>query len=139
MKRKTVFNKKVLAKNPGEVIFSKGDLVQIYQSDLDYTFKTEQKLLPKWSTPQRVVARHLNSNTLETLNGDPLPGFFSTRRLRRFIPKEGTRLAEEQQPLREQQARAQEEVTDSPAIAEGRLRTNPNDEYQGEDSPDRST
>ena len=33
-----------------------GDLVQIYQSDLDYTFKTERKLLPKWSPPQRVVS-----------------------------------------------------------------------------------
>jgi transposase InsO family protein len=101
LKRKTAFDRKVLAKNPGEVIFHKGDLVQIYRSDLDYTFKTERKLLPKWSTPQRVVARHLNSYELETLNGDPLPGSFSTRRLRKFIPKEGTKLAEEQRVLEE--------------------------------------
>ena len=50
--RKTAFDKKVLFKTPGEVIFSKGQLVQIYRSDLDYTYKTEHKLLPKWSTPQ---------------------------------------------------------------------------------------
>ena len=97
LKRKTAFDRRVLAQSPGEVIFSKGHLVQIYRSDLDYTFKTERKLLPKWSTPQRVVSRRLNAYVLETLNGDPLPGTFSSRRLRRFIPKEGTRLAEEQE------------------------------------------
>lgn len=81
LKRKTTYDRRVLAQKPGEVIFSKGQLVQIYRSDLDYTFKTERKLLPKWSTPQRVVKRHLNSYTLETLHGDPIPGFFSARRL----------------------------------------------------------
>ena len=55
MKRKTVFNKRILTKNPGEVIFLKGQLIQIYRNNLDYTFKTERKLLPKWSTPHRVV------------------------------------------------------------------------------------
>ena len=101
LKRKTAFDKRVLTQRPGEVIFSKGQLVQIYRSDLDYTFKTERKLLPKWSTPQRITARHLNSYVLETLNGDPLPGSFSARRLRRFIPREGTRLAEEQKQIEE--------------------------------------
>ena len=101
LKRKAAFDKRVLAKNPGEVVFSKGDLVQIYRKDLDYTFKTECKLLPKLSTLQRVAARHLNSYELETLNGDPLPGSFSTRRLWRFLPKEGTTLAEEQRLLKE--------------------------------------
>jgi hypothetical protein len=43
----------------------------------------------------------LNSYTLETLSGEPLPGSFSARRLRRFIPREGTKLAEEQK-LREE-------------------------------------
>ena len=55
LRRKATFNRKVLARNPGEVTFSKGQLVQIYRSDLDYTFKTEHKLLPKWSTPQRIA------------------------------------------------------------------------------------
>jgi hypothetical protein len=99
LKRKATFDRRVLAKTPGEVIFSKGHLVQIYRSDLDYTFKTERKLLPKWSTLQRVVSRHLNSYVLETLKGEALPGSFSSRRLRRFIPKEGTKLAEEQRAI----------------------------------------
>jgi transposase InsO family protein len=96
IRRKGAFDKKVLAQQPGEVVFSKGDLVQIYRSDLDYTFKTEHKLLPKWSIPHRIKSRHLNSYVLESLNGDQLPGSFSARRLRRFLPKEGTMLAEEQ-------------------------------------------
>ncbi|TFK71091.1 hypothetical protein BDN72DRAFT_747929, partial [Pluteus cervinus] len=48
------FDKRVDARKPGEVVFSIGDLVQVYRNDLDYTFKTEQKLLPKWSPPHRV-------------------------------------------------------------------------------------
>ena len=66
-------------------------------------------MLPKWSTPQRVVKRHLNSYTLETLHGDPIPGFFSARRLRGFIPKEGTKLAEEQKQIEERYAREEQE------------------------------
>ncbi|KAI0363824.1 hypothetical protein BV20DRAFT_910534, partial [Pilatotrama ljubarskyi] len=57
IKRKTVFDRRVLASQPGEVVFEKGALVQIYRSDLDYTFKTSRKLLPKWSPPHRVVRR----------------------------------------------------------------------------------
>ena len=72
LKRKTAFDKRVLSRNPGEVIFLKGQLVQIYRNNLDYTFKTDRKLLPKWSVPQRVVSRNLNSYKLETLNGDPI-------------------------------------------------------------------
>ena len=96
IKRKSVFDKRVLARKPGEVVFFKGQLVQIYRSDLDYTFKTDQKLLPKWSSPQRVVDRNLNSYTLEKLDGTPITGLFSARRLREFIPKEGTKLARDQ-------------------------------------------
>jgi transposase InsO family protein len=103
LKKKVAFNRKVLGQKPGEVVFSKGNLVQIYRNDLDYTFKTERKLLPKWSIPHRIVSRQLNSYTLETLNGDPVPGFFSARRLRRFFPKEGTKLAEEQRLIEEQE------------------------------------
>ena len=109
LKRKTAFDKKVLSKQPGEVIFLKGQLVQIYRSDLDYTFKTERKLLPKWSVPHRVTTRHLNSYTLETQKGNPVPGTFSARRLRRFIPKEGTCLAEEQEQIEEGCCREEEE------------------------------
>ena len=129
LRRKTAFDRKVLEKSPGEVVFSKGDLVQIYRSDLDYTFKTDRKLLPKWSTPQRVSARHLNSYVLETLNGDILPGSFSTRRLRRFLPKEGTRLAEEQGVLEAQRARERLEGVEAVAdTATGGQPTTPDEE-----------
>ncbi|THV06373.1 hypothetical protein K435DRAFT_578258, partial [Dendrothele bispora CBS 962.96] len=57
VKRKKVFDKRVLKRHPGEVMFKKGQLVQIYRSDLDYTFRTERKLIPKWSPPKRVVER----------------------------------------------------------------------------------
>lgn len=46
-KRKTAFDTKVLAKAPKEVIFEKGQLVQVYRRDLDYTFRNKHKLLPK--------------------------------------------------------------------------------------------
>ena len=100
--RKSVFDKKVLRQNPGEVIFSKNQLVQIYRSDLDFMFKTEHKLLPKWSTLHRVVSRNVNSYVLKTLNGNQLLTSFSARRLWRFLPKVGTKLAEEQKALEEQ-------------------------------------
>ena len=89
IKRKSTFDKRVLGRKPGEVVFHKGQLVQIYRSDLDYTFKTDPKLLPKWSPPQRILARNLNSYTLERLDGTPITGLFSAQRLREFIPKEG--------------------------------------------------
>ena len=99
IRRKAVFDKRVLSRHPGEVIFHKGQLVQIYRSDLDYTFKTDRKLLPKWSPPQRITERNLNSYTLEKLDGTPIAGQFSARRLREFIPKDGTELAREQAEL----------------------------------------
>ena len=102
IKRKSTYDKRVLRRKPGEVIFSKGQLVQIYRSDLDYTFKTERKLLPKWSSPQRVVSRNLNSYSLAKLDGSPITGLFSARRLQEFVPREGTRLAQEQAELNQQ-------------------------------------
>src|SRR5271168_150534 len=42
-----------------------------------------------------------NAPTCETLSNEPLPGTFSARRLWRFTPKEGTKLAEEQERLME--------------------------------------
>ena len=52
IRQKSTFDKWVLTHKPGEVVFFKNQLVQIYRSDLDFTFKTDQKLLPKWSPPQ---------------------------------------------------------------------------------------
>ena len=116
LKRKTAFDKRVLAHKPGEVIFSKGHLVQIYRSDLDFTFKTDRKLLPKWSPPQRVAQRNVNSYTLERLDGTPIAGQFSARRLRTFIPREGTRLAQDQLVIDQ---RVAEELSMNLETAEG--------------------
>ena len=108
VRRKSTFDKKVLAQKSGEVTFSKGNLVQVYRSDLDETFKTERKILPKWSPPYRVTARELNLYTLEALIGTPIKGRFSARRLRRFWPREGTELASAQKEV-EERCREEEE------------------------------
>ena len=91
----------MLAKKPGQVIFKRGQLVQIYRSDLDYTFKTKRKLLPKWSQPQRIAKQLRNSYKLENLDGSEIEGTFSSRRLREFIPWEGTQLVKAQWELEE--------------------------------------
>jgi hypothetical protein len=88
IRRKAAFDKKVLQRAPGEVIFRPGQLVQVYRNDLDYMFKVERKFIPKWSIPRRVQSRILNSYKLITLEGNPLPGEFSARHLRLFTPHE---------------------------------------------------
>ena len=64
----------------------------MYRSDLDYTFLTDRKLLPKFSAPRRIIDRNHNSYQLETLEGLLIAGRFSSRRLRLFIPRKGTEL-----------------------------------------------
>jgi hypothetical protein len=98
-RRKNAFNKRVLAQSPGVVTFKKGQLIQVYRNDLTYTFKAERKLLPRWSAPQRIVSRDRNSYRLETLEGVPMESTFSSRRLRRFMPRAGTQLAKKQEEL----------------------------------------
>ena len=95
-RRKATFDKQVLSRSPREVVFKAGDLVQVYRSDLDYTFKSERKILPKFSAPRRVISRNQNSYQLETLESFPIAGSFSSRRLRLFIPRKGTELDEVQ-------------------------------------------
>lgn len=97
IKQKRVFNQRALKRHQAETVFTPGQLVQVYRSDLDYTFKTERKILPKWSQPYRIESRLRNSYRLETLAGAPIMGEFSARRLRAFLPREGTRLHTEQQ------------------------------------------
>ena len=106
--RKSAFDRRMLAKKPGQVVFKRGQLVQIYRSDLDYTFKTERKLLPKWSQPRRIAKQLRNSYKLENLDGSAIEGTFSSRRLREFIPREGTQLAKAQWELEERLAEAGE-------------------------------
>ena len=91
-RRKTAFDKRVLAHPPQEVTFKAGDLVQVYCSDLDITILSDRKLPPNFSAPHRVVNRNQNSYQLEMLEGFPIAGKFSSRRLCRFIPRQGMEL-----------------------------------------------
>ena len=111
LSRKATFNKRVLSHSPREVVFKSGDLVQVYRSDLDYTFQTDRKILPKFSAPRRVISRNLNSYQLETLEGLPIAGRFSSRRLRLFIPRRGTELEGVQEAI-EKEWRDREEAED---------------------------
>jgi len=95
-KRKAAFDKKVLASRDGVIEYKKGDLVQIRDSKLDFTLATEAKLLPRWGAPHRVVDCIRNSYRLQTIQGLPVSGVVSARRLRRFIPRPGTELEHEQ-------------------------------------------
>jgi hypothetical protein len=80
-KRKVAFDRKVQQRAPKEVIFKAGQLVQVYRSNLDFTFKAKRKMEPKWSAPRRVTSRDRNSYKLETLEGLPIGNRFSSRRL----------------------------------------------------------
>jgi len=93
IRRKNVFDRRVLRSRTGEVIFEPGHLVQVYNSPAQATLATVRKLQPQWSAPRCVASRVGNSYTLTTLEGFPLSGLFHARRLRRFIPRDGTTLA----------------------------------------------
>ena len=113
-----------MCKNSGEIIFKKGQLIQVYRSDLDYTFKTERKVIPKWSQPYRVTKRILNAYKLVQLDGTPIKGEFSARRLRAFNPKPGS-------PL--EQAQRQWEV-ENPEVEESEWEDNTEDDNENQDS-----
>jgi len=87
---------KVVANAPREAIFRASQLVQVYRRDLNYTFLAIRKLEPKWSAPRRVISRAKDSYKLETLEGLPI---CSSRRLRRFITRDGTSLREAQREV----------------------------------------
>ena len=83
--------------HPKEVIFKRGNLVQVHRTDLNFTHSTIRKLTPRWSPPFRVTKRIRNAYKLETLNGSQAQGEYSARRLRRFHPRDGTQLAADQE------------------------------------------
>jgi hypothetical protein len=120
IKRKKAFDKRVLAHSPREVIFTKGQLVQFFHSSLHNTLEAKRKILPKWSIPHRILERIRNSYRLETLEGEHLTGEFHARRLRVFIPREGTKLAEEQMRREAQNHSADEEEETTDEGREGR-------------------
>jgi len=72
--------------------FEIDDIVQIYNTKLDSSYNSTNKLLPKWSTPHIITAKFLNSYSLSTLNGTPISGSFHSRRLRPFILLRGSNL-----------------------------------------------
>jgi hypothetical protein len=98
---KCTFNKHMW-KNSSEITFKEGQLIQVYHSDLDYTFKTEHKVTPKWSQPYRVTKHIQNTYRLTQLNGAPIKGEFSTQRLHAFILKPGSPLEQAQQQWEEE-------------------------------------
>lgn len=102
IKRKKAFDKRVLAHSPREVIFTKGQLVQFFHSSLHNTLEAKRKI------------------RLETLEGEHLTGEFHARRLRVFIPREGTKLAEEQTRREAQSHSADEEEETTDESREGR-------------------
>jgi len=122
--RKAAFDKEVLSHPPREVVFRAGDLVQVYRSDLDFTFMADRKLLPKFSAPRHVTNRNYNSYRLETLEGLPIAGTFSSRRLRLFVPRKGTELkgvqaaVEKEWRDREDAADRTEEIEEQEEIGE---------------------
>lgn len=121
LKRKEAFDKRVLNSRTGNFEFSVGQLVQVYHSWDDFTFKSSRKLIPRWSIPRRITAQLQNSYRLETLEGKPVPGIVHARRLRAYVPWEGTRLADmDEEPDEEpddstedEEMEAEEERTES--------------------------
>jgi hypothetical protein len=117
--RKKTFDKRVL-KQSGEVTFHTGQLVQVYRSNLDYTFKTERKLIPKWSQPYQIHKRIQNAYKLERLDGTEVEGEFSARRLREFTPKPGGKLEDEQAEwLKDNPESEEAEAVRTPLFARG--------------------
>src|SRR6266481_1589400 len=101
--RKRQFNRKV---HP--VTFTVGDQVQVYDSKLDMTFDARAKLLPRWSPPQTIAERHLNSYKLHMPQGGELPGTFHACRLHHYIPQRDewpghTHRSKAAQPLMEEE------------------------------------
>jgi hypothetical protein len=96
IRRKAGFDRKVERARGGAVVFEVRQLVQIHRSDLYNTLSSERKLQPMWSQPKRVIERLTNSYQLEELDGTPITGKFSARRLRGFDARPGTKLWEEE-------------------------------------------
>ena len=112
MDRKTRFDRRVLESKEGEVTYEKGQLVQTYCNDLAKSIGSERKLAPMWSGPHRISEKMLNSYKLETLDGQPLDGEYHARRLREFVPREGTELALQQKEFEARKAEENRRETD---------------------------
>ena len=132
IRQKVTFDKKVRKSKTGEVIFTKGQLVQVFDSSLSMTLRTERKLQAMWLGPHRVSERILNSYKLETLEGTPLNGEFNARHLRPFQLRAGTELAAQQEAFMEKlrEEGQEESIEDVKAEAEEQLRAPEQEEPQ---------
>jgi hypothetical protein len=117
IKRKAMFDAKLRQRAPKNVVFLPGDLVQVHATEWVRTFASIKKLIPMWSIPHRVVARKLNSYTLETLSGLPLAGLYNSRRLRAFEPRAGTKLAMDE--ITRMEAHEEDEMEQEGGVASG--------------------
>lgn len=74
------------------VNFKIDNIVQFYDTKLDGTYKSVNKLMPKWSKLYIISGKSLNSYSLSTLSGTAIPGLFHSCRLRSYIPLRGSNL-----------------------------------------------
>ena len=81
------------------------------------------------------MSRDRNSYKLETLEGLPIGNRFSSRRLRRFIPRNGTALHEAQEAIEELRGK-QETEEDKVIETEGRTVTEDDGSKEWEDIED---
>ncbi|KAF8585612.1 hypothetical protein K439DRAFT_1342849 [Ramaria rubella] len=47
--------------------FQPGDIVQVYDKKLEKSFSVHNKLAPRWLGPLRIITRHLNSYSVNSL------------------------------------------------------------------------
>jgi len=90
--QKAAFDNRVANSSAGEVVFERGDLVQVLDPKYKKTFLSTKKILPEWSGAFRVKERALNSYVIETIYGQELEGRYSARRLRPLTPPKGSSL-----------------------------------------------
>ena len=134
-KRKAAFDRQVLKTHPKEVIFKRGNLVQVHRTDLNLTHSTIRKLTPRWSPPFRITKHIRNAYKIETLNGSPAQGEYSARRLRRFHPRNGTQLAADQERYMEKM-KAERKLGDDDEGDEAELSDNEDAGVQDEGNDD---
>jgi hypothetical protein len=76
---KAKFDQWIIDFREGEVVFEKGQLVQIYRNDLAKTISSEHKLAPMWLELHRISERLLNLYRLEIIEGQLLEGEYYAR------------------------------------------------------------
>ncbi|TFY74308.1 hypothetical protein EWM64_g9704 [Hericium alpestre] len=99
---KSAFDRQLLQRHSGEVLFYNGQLVQIYQNQLEFTVSSNSKLQAKWTPPHCIASRLRNAYKVVTLDGQPAKGTpISARHLRAFMPRPGSVLETEQHEFEE--------------------------------------